>query len=101
MGHYCQLPRIGLVLEWADQGELMEWIFKNNPSLDVRVRFFLEISSALEFIHSKNVFHRDVKPQNILLSSELSVKLIDFGLSKLVGNGDMAKTRGNSQTFSL
>ena len=46
-----------------------------------------QISSALEFMHSKNLVHRDIKPENILIFDEAfnKVKLMDFGMTKKVG----------------
>ena len=42
----------------------------------------IELAQALEFIHSKNLIHRDIKPQNIMISHDFNLKLIDFGISK-------------------
>lgn len=44
----------------------------------------VKVASALHFIHSKNIVHRDIKPENILLNTNLTAKLTDFGLACVV-----------------
>lgn len=49
-----------------------------------KIKVMLQIVEALMYAHSKNVIHRDLKPQNILVNEEMQVKIIDFGISKIV-----------------
>lgn len=54
----------------------------------------------MKYIHSKKVIHRDLKPTNILLSSDGTVKICDFGISKLMTIEEQTMTRGlGSQKF--
>ena len=46
-------------------------------------RHFLKFTLALGFLHSKGVCHRDLKPENLLLTENFSLKIADFGFSKL------------------
>lgn len=60
-----------------------------NPKIAVRIT--LSVLEALECVHKAGYIHRDVKPQNVLISTEQSVKLTDFGIAKNVNS--------NTQTF--
>ena len=54
----------------------------------------LELSTAVLFLHSVGIIHRDLKPENVLISktnSEITVKLIDFGFSRVLGKLDNLK----------
>ena len=44
-----------------------------------------QILHGVAYMHSKNVFHRDLKPQNILISNQGDIKIADFGLGRVVG----------------
>jgi serine/threonine protein kinase len=48
-------------------------------------RMCQQLLTAIEFCHSRNVFHRDLKPQNILIDGEGNIKLADFGLGRAAG----------------
>ena len=78
--------KIYLVMEYCDGGELFDYIVsKQHLSEKQACVFFQEIIDALTYLHSQNIVHRDVKPENILLESfgkSMTCKLIDFGISR-------------------
>ena len=78
--------KIFLVMEYCDGGELFDYIVsKQHLSEKQACTFFQEIIDALTYLHSQNIVHRDVKPENILLESfgkSVTCKLIDFGISR-------------------
>ena len=78
--------KIYLVMEYCDSGEMFDYIVsKQHLTENQACVFFQEIIDALTYLHSQNIVHRDVKPENILLQTfgnSLTCKLIDFGISR-------------------
>ncbi|XP_031265830.1 probable serine/threonine protein kinase IRE [Pistacia vera] len=73
-----------LVMEYLNGGDLYS-LLKNLGCLDedmARV-YVAELVLALEYLHSANVIHRDIKPDNLLIGQDGHIKLTDFGLSKV------------------
>ena len=52
--------------------------------------WFIQICLALEYVHARRVIHRDLKAQNIFLTGDLTIKLGDFGISKVLDNSAAA-----------
>lgn len=74
------------MMDYAPKGDLAHYInsFKSGRLAEpVARRFFLQLVSALRYCHKRGVSHRDIKPQNLLLSHDGTLKLSDFGLSAL------------------
>jgi mitogen-activated protein kinase 15 len=63
-------------------------VISENILKDVHIRYIIyQIAKALKYLHSGKVIHRDLKPSNILVNSNCSIKICDFGLVRSLGNG--------------
>lgn len=73
-----------IVMEYLDGITLREYL-DNKKVLDWKEAsiYILQILHALEHAHSKNIIHRDIKPQNVMLMKNGDIKVTDFGIAKL------------------
>ena len=76
-------------MEYASKGELFDFIVEKER-LDEKLacKFFQQILSGVEYLHSLNIVHRDLKPENLLLDDDLNIKIVDFGLSNRYTQGN-------------
>lgn len=73
-----------LVMEYVDGEPLVAWCAREGASLGRRIDLFLEVCAAVAHAHRRFVVHRDLKPSNILVDRSARVKLLDFGIAKLL-----------------
>jgi serine/threonine protein kinase len=73
-----------LVLEYMPGGELLDLCRRKPLSLDDALFYFQQVAEALAYAHSQRIIHRDIKPNNLLLSADKKiVKIADFGVAKI------------------
>jgi serine/threonine-protein kinase len=81
-----------IIMEFVS-GKSLKELIENKGALDpvLAAKYAMQICKALELAHSNNLIHRDIKPQNIMLSKDGMVKVTDFGIAKLTSS-DITKT---------
>ena len=81
---------ICIVMEYICAGDLLTFIKKRSKLSEPVARFiFKQIILALQYIHSHNIIHRDIKLDNILIDLDNNIKICDFGVSKIIKKGDI------------
>lgn len=96
---FIESSKLYIVMEHADGGDLSDSIKKKKaasqiwPEQEV-MRIFVQICLALKHVHDRNILHRDLKSQNVFLTSKGIVKLGDFGIAKVLdASEDQARTQ--------
>jgi tetratricopeptide (TPR) repeat protein len=83
-----------LVMEFVKGQDLSEWL-ESKPDFEQITKMFAGIAKALGAVHAQGVIHRDLKPDNIRVTTEGEPKLMDFGLAKTM-EGTVALTRAGA-----
>ena len=74
-----------LVMEYVEGVRIDKFCKEKNLSLTERLKLFNKVCEAVGYAHRNLIIHRDLKPSNILVTGEGEPKLLDFGISKLLG----------------
>lgn len=80
-----------LVMEHLPGKNLRQWYEKRQASTEAAILIAKQVASALKTAHDEGVIHRDIKPENIIMNAKAQVKVVDFGIAKLRGEGDATR----------
>jgi eukaryotic-like serine/threonine-protein kinase len=73
-----------LILEYVEGEPIDRYCDERGLNIEERIRLFLDVLDAVAHAHSNLIVHRDIKPTNVLVSKDGDVKLLDFGIAKLL-----------------
>ena len=76
-----------LVMEWANGLPLDAWCSQQQADLATRIAVFRQLCAAVAFAHAHLIVHRDLKPENVRVDKADTVKLLDFGIARLLDQG--------------
>jgi tetratricopeptide (TPR) repeat protein/predicted Ser/Thr protein kinase len=79
------------VMEYVEGEPLLHYCRQRSLSTDQRLRLFQDVCAAVQYAHQNLVVHRDLKPDNILVTADGQTKLLDFGIAKLVDSTGAAR----------
>ena len=84
-----------LVMDYLSGGDLRFHFNKNRGFNEVQTKFFLSnILLSLDYLHSNNILHRDVKPENLIFEKNGYLRLTDFGIAKKLEKNNKEETSG-------
>ncbi|MCE2772766.1 MAG: serine/threonine protein kinase [Bacteroidetes bacterium] len=97
--YYEDSEGLYLILEYVDGTPLDDYIRNVSGPIpfEKASAWMLQILSAFSFAHGKNIVHRDIKPSNILITNEGQIKILDFGIAKLLNDSNAKLTRTGTQ----
>lgn len=99
---YCQLGEI----DWKRYNHYHEKYFKEKPTRLLLNKVLRDVVNGLEYLHTyKHIIHRDLKPSNLLISSDRTIKISDFGVSLILENNanddkELGKTMGTPAFYA-
>ncbi|XP_070508420.1 serine/threonine-protein kinase MARK2-like isoform X9 [Chironomus tepperi] len=90
-----------LVMEYASGGEVFDYLVMHGRMKEKEARAkFRQIVSAVQYLHQKRIIHRDLKAENLLLDSEMNIKIADFGFSNEFTPGNKLDTFCGSPPYA-
>ena len=91
-----------LVMEFIEGEAIDRYCDRNRLRVEARIDLFVEVARAVAHAHRQLIVHRDLKPSNVLVRSDGRVKLLDFGIAKVIAHDgtDTERTRVEQRMFT-
>lgn len=101
--YYTGEEGLFLFMEYVEGKELHDYLIDLGKPLDedLSVAFMKQILSAFSHAHKKGIVHRDIKPSNILIGNDGEIKILDFGIAKILGEGGHNLTKTGTQVGTV
>jgi serine/threonine-protein kinase len=92
-----------LALEYVEGEPITDWCRSRDLNVEARIKLFLQVCEAVSHAHANLIVHRDLKPSNILVTPLDEVRLLDFGIAKLLDGPEPGRdsTRTEVRAFTL
>ncbi len=81
-----------LALEYVEGEQITAYCDRRSLGVKSRLSLFLQVLRAVQYAHTNLIVHRDLKPANILVTNQGDVRLLDFGIAKLLTEGEVKET---------
>ncbi|XP_022089018.1 testis-specific serine/threonine-protein kinase 1-like [Acanthaster planci] len=93
--------KVYISMELAGHGDLLEYIKLRGALPEAKARnFFRQLLDGVSYLHNKNIVHRDLKCENLLLDGHNNIKITDFGFSRRITKSDLSKTFCGSAAYA-
>ncbi len=90
---YLNDGRPYVVMEYTDGQRITDYCQNNKLSINARIALFIELCQAIQHAHRHLVIHRDIKPDNVLVNEQGKLKLLDFGIAKVIEDSNYHQTQ--------
>lgn len=88
---------MAIIMEYLEGEDLGRYLIEHGPVSEAQaIRWFSDMLDAMTYVHQKNYIHRDIKPSNLFLTRNGQIKVMDFGIAKIVdSNLELTETNTN------